>query len=108
MFRRRAPPKILAERISKTVAQRAPPPEAPRAQRAARQSLFRNAALVIGNARLPVVIKDLSDEGARIEFFQRMILPEQVWLVEATLRLKRLARVVWQHNGVAGLCFLGQ
>jgi hypothetical protein len=69
--------------------------------------MFRNGALAYGSGhRMAVVIKDLSDTGARVEFFQKVTLPIMVTLTEPTLRLRRLAHVVWQIDGVAGLAFI--
>jgi hypothetical protein len=48
----------------------------------------------------------VSETGARVEFFQHVTLPDEVQFLEATLRLRKRARVVWQRDGVAGLAFL--
>lgn len=110
-----SPSDALRDRIAK-VAQRpanvdgpAPPPpvQTKSGSRAPRKHVFRNATLSWDEAhRLGVVIKDLSDEGARVEFFQNVTLPEIVTLIEPTLKLRRNARVVWQTNGAAGLQFV--
>jgi hypothetical protein len=41
-----------------------------------------------------------------VEFFQHVTLPPEVQLLEATMRLRKRARVVWQEDGRAGLEFL--
>lgn len=76
-------------------------------ERSARQPMFRQGVVILGaGQRLSVVIKNLSTTGARIEFFVRTALPGEVLLTEATLKLSRRARVVWQSDGAAGLQFI--
>lgn len=55
--------------------------------------------------KLSVAIKNLSESGARVEYFIRRELPELVVLIEPTLRIRHRARVVWQRDGAAGLAF---
>jgi hypothetical protein len=78
-----------------------------RRERSERQAVFRQAVLVfLDQQRLQVALKSLSETGARVEYLTRMELPEEVTLIEPTLRLRRRARVVWQREGVAGLQFI--
>lgn len=56
--------------------------------------------------RMAVVVKDVSATGARVEFFVRRTLPDEVLFMEATLKLRKRARVVWQRDGAVGLEFL--
>jgi len=75
-------------------------------KRDARQPQFRNGSIIFDDGeRLSVVIKNLSDGGARVEFFVNRPLPERVTLSEPLLKLRRAARVVWQAEGAAGLAF---
>jgi hypothetical protein len=75
--------------------------------RAERAGVFRNGTLVFGDGqRMAVAIKDLSETGARIEFFRYAELPGHVILIEPTLKLRRTARVAWQRELVAGLEFI--
>lgn len=75
--------------------------------RAERRALFRNGGLLIDDGqRVAVAIKNLSDSGARIEYFTKMDLPDYVTLVEPTLKLRRRAQVIWQTDGAAGLMFV--
>src|ERR1700741_676559 len=75
-------------------------------KRSPRQPVFRNGTLIFEDGdRLAVVIKDLSDGGARVEFFVNRPLPETMILSEPTLKLRRRACVVWQRDGAAGLVF---
>jgi hypothetical protein len=72
-----------------------------------RIATFKNASVILRDgARISVVVKDLSDAGARVEFFARTVLPQEVLLVEPMLKLRRQARVVWQSDGAAGLRFI--
>jgi hypothetical protein len=82
--------------------------EAPRLiERAFRRPFFRHGALVFEDGqRLNIAVKDLSAGGARVEFYMRMTLPENVMLCEPTLRLRCRAKVVWQEEGAAGLAFV--
>ncbi|MGE0829504.1 MAG: hypothetical protein AB7O04_09150 [Hyphomonadaceae bacterium] len=76
-------------------------------ERPRREAVFRSAALIFGNdQRLIVAIKDVSEAGARIEYFGCSLLPETFILSEPTLKLRRRVRVVWQREGVAGLIFI--
>jgi hypothetical protein len=99
----------LTQRVRQLGARSAPegaPP--PRAEgRAKRDAVFKNGTVILPDgARMVVVIKDLSDAGARVEFFARTTLPEEVLLVEPMLKLRRRARVAWQSDGAAGLQFI--
>jgi len=71
-----------------------------------RKAVFREALLTLeGYYTLRAVITDLSAGGARIEFATRVDLPSRVVISEPISNLKRWARVVWQHEGAAGLAF---
>jgi hypothetical protein len=115
MFGKSKPPRDqLTSRIRAVTA--APPPTQPstpfktpqREQaRDPREPLFRNATVLIDEKqRLAVVLKNLSNSGARIEYFTKVELPPVVVLVESTMKLRRRARVIWQRDGVAGLEFI--
>lgn len=108
MFGRRPPVDPLKERVRK-LGERAspPPPTSAKPERAPRKPTFRNGAIIYGdNHHLAVAIKDLSETGARIEFFQKVDLPDTVILSEPMIKLRRTAMVVWRGDGVAGLRFL--
>lgn len=104
----------LSERMRKAVEREtAPPPTthaiARQVERAVRQAVFRQGALILADGeRFPVALKNISASGARVEYFTRRDLPEIVILVEPTLRIKSRARVVWQRDGVAGLSFVAE
>jgi PilZ domain len=75
--------------------------------RSDREPHFRNGVLLLpGGQRLSVIIKNLSDTGARIDFFVKTELPDEVVLNEPTLKLMTRARVVWRNDGAAGLEFM--
>ena len=76
-------------------------------QRAFRRPFFRHGSLLLRDGqRIDVAVKDLSVGGARIEYYVRTELPEDVLLCEPTLRLRCRAKVIWQIEGAAGLCFV--
>lgn len=108
---------MLSNLVSSLFARRAQPEaapddfevvEAPRLiERAFRRPFFRQGALVFEDGqRLNIAVKDLSAGGARVEFYVRTTLPENVMLCEPTLRLRCRAKVVWQDEGAAGLAFI--
>lgn len=117
MFKRRGPssPKDrLADRVrslseqssAQLPADRPPPPQRPKS-RAERQPLYRHGVIIFNDGqRLTVAVKNLSATGARIEFFNKVDLPQEIMLIEPTLKLRRRARVAWQADGVAGLSFI--
>ncbi|MBY0566528.1 MAG: hypothetical protein K2P70_04420 [Hyphomonadaceae bacterium] len=111
MFGKGNPPQApgrLAERMRRAVERPSPGTALAPAQtaRSARQPVFRQGTLIFaGGERFSVVIKNVSERGALIEFFVRRELPHCVVLVESTLRLKHRARVMWQRDGAAGLVF---
>ena len=111
MFGKRPPSgkDALTQRVRQLGARSAPaePPPSRAEARAQRDAVFKNGSVILPDgARMVVVIKDLSDSGARVEFFARTTLPEVVLLVEPMLKLRRRARVAWQSDGAAGLQFI--
>ncbi|MEQ1708737.1 MAG: hypothetical protein ABL864_10460 [Terricaulis sp.] len=52
-----------------------------------------------------MAVKDISATGARVEFFQRIVLPETFMLSEPTMKLKRRVRIIWQREGIVGVQF---
>ena len=79
----------------------------PGEKRSERKPTFKAASLAfITGERVEVVVKNVSDTGARVEFMRDMQLPDRVLLSEPTLRLKTWAYVVWQTRGAAGLQFV--
>ena len=117
MFRKANQPRgedRLSERMRKAVDRDTAPPPASlplsrQVERAVRQAVFRQGALILADGeKVPVALKNISANGARIEYFTRRDLPATVILVEPTLRIKSRARVVWQRDGVAGLAFVAE
>ena len=79
----------------------------PGEKRSERKPTFKSASLAfITGERVDVVVKNVSETGARVEFMRDMQLPDRVMLSEPTLRLKTWAYVVWQTRGAAGLQFV--
>jgi hypothetical protein len=56
--------------------------------------------------RMDVVVKNISDTGARIEFIRSTYLPDRVKLTAHGA--SRWAYVTWQTWGIAGLQFVGE
>ena len=114
MFRksRPPPPSHLAERVRQVATPRVqeglpPLKRQSKPDRKPRAMVFRQATLVFDDGqKFPVVVKDVSEDGARVEFFMRTALPDRILLIEPTLRLRKRALVVWQRDGAAGLRFL--
>ncbi|MEY2758520.1 MAG: hypothetical protein RIR33_2298 [Pseudomonadota bacterium] len=80
---------------------------APGEKRAERKPTFKAASLAfITGERVDVVVKNVSDTGARVEFMRDIQMPDRVLLSEPTLRLKTWAYVIWQTRGAAGLQFV--
>ncbi len=78
-----------------------------RRARAIRKPTFKQGTLLLpGGDRMSVVVKNISDTGARVDFFTRALLPPYVVLAEPSLRLRRKSSVVWQVDGSAGLHFV--
>lgn len=72
-----------------------------------RRPVFQDAMLVIDDYyKMRAVITDLSARGARVDYPTRMDLPFRVRLIAPSLKHECWARVVWQHEGAAGLEFL--
>lgn len=79
----------------------------PGEKRSERKPTFKAATLAfITGERVDVVVKNVSDTGARVEFMRDIQLPDRVLLSEPTLRLKTWAYVIWQTRGAAGLQFV--
>lgn len=101
---------MLADRL-RTITARAPAPIETLAsrpkQRPSRALVFRNATITLDSGeRMGVALKDVSDSGARIEFFLHLELPDVFTLSEPMMKLRRRARVVWARDGVAGIAFV--
>ena len=72
-----------------------------------RDPVFQEALLTLEDFyKIRAVVTDLSSRGARVQYSTRTDLPFRVRLSAPTLKLSCWARVVWQHDGIAGLEFL--
>jgi hypothetical protein len=76
-------------------------------KRETRQPTFKQATITTrGGERIPVVVKNVSPSGARIEYMKETTLGDHVLLSEPTLRIKTWAEVMWETRGAAGLKFV--
>lgn len=67
-------------------------------------ALFKNGALKLPNGDIiSVVITALDATSARVEIATRQVLPDNVVLIEQSLKLRTQATVVWQREGAAAL-----
>lgn len=75
--------------------------------RSTRAPTYKQATITLtGGERMDVVVKNMSNTGARIEYFRKVELTEHVLLSEPTMRIRTWAKVVWQKDGAAGLHFV--
>ncbi|MEZ5936748.1 MAG: hypothetical protein R3C52_00845 [Hyphomonadaceae bacterium] len=71
-----------------------------------RKATFRQGRLRISaQETVPVVVKNVSKRGARVEFFNKVRLPDTVTLIEPSLQINTRMYVAWQENGSAGLTY---
>jgi hypothetical protein len=102
----------LNDRLKAITTRAAPNPDAYESvssshRRPVREPTYKPAVLVVGGGeRLPVVIKNLSQTGAKVEFFQNRELSGRVRLVEQSVNLDALGDVAWQRDGMVGLTFV--
>jgi hypothetical protein len=109
MFGKKPQTPALADRVCAIAARPAPPAASPPEAkvRAPRDSVFKQATITLDTGlRLSVAIKDISESGARIEFFQEVELEGEFTISEPMTRLRRRARVAWRVQGAAGLVFI--
>lgn len=110
MFGKVPPSGRLQARVRQVTQERCyhptPGPAPRQAARKTRRGVFKNATVILPNdERVSVVVRDLSDEGARIEFVQRRLLPSSFILCEPTMKLRRRVELVWQQDAAAGVRF---
>ncbi len=76
-------------------------------RRAERREAFKQAVLVSPRGdRVPVVIKNMSDTGARVDFFSGGAgIVGRAQLVAPSIGLQKWVRVVWKDQNSAGLEF---
>jgi hypothetical protein len=76
-------------------------------ERPPRQARFKRGEIMLETGlRLQVVVKNLSETGARIDFHEGGTdIFGRVQLIEPSVGLKRWARVVWKDQASAGLKF---
>ncbi len=107
MFGKSKPPaKIKADRVRAIAEQSAPTDygDISREGRASRTTVFKQAMLRLSHGeKVPVVIKNMSSTGLRVEFFQNRPLGDRVLITEASIPLRFWADVVWEADGAGGL-----
>lgn len=75
--------------------------------RAPREPTYKQATIQMRTGeRVPVIIKNVSKTGARIEFFKDVYLSDVVYLMEPTLDINTWCDVIWEEDNAAGLQFL--
>jgi hypothetical protein len=110
MFRKNTTPKpdAMGSRLKAIAETKAPDAyeDGPSRVRSERDAVFKPATvLLLHGERVPVVIKDISETGARVQFFASRPLRERLLLSESSLALNRWADVVWEEDGAVGLRF---
>ena len=101
-------PGKLAERVRAVAETPSKPAVHMSPKRAPREPQWKPGTLTFtGGERLAVVVKNISEEGARVEYVRGTHLPERVLLTEPSQRINRWAYVTWQTWGIAGLKFAG-
>jgi hypothetical protein len=108
----RKPQDALSDRL-KAIAERKPADQSyyrdiiQKKDRAQRLPTFKQAHVMMATGeRLDVVIKNITDYGARIEFIRRTHLSDRIHISEPTLPLNTWAQVIWQSDGAAGVLFI--
>lgn len=106
----KTPPTVSLDRVRAVVARDAPAEYVevgPRGQRASRHAVYKNATAVLPlGERVPVIIRNLTPKGCRIEYFQNRLLTGRILLIEHSLPLRRWADIAWTDDGVSGLSFV--
>lgn len=75
--------------------------------RAKRAPTYKQATIQMRTGeRVPVVVKNVSATGARIEYFKSVALSDVVYLIEPTLDIATWCDVVWERDNAAGLNFI--
>jgi hypothetical protein len=77
-----------------------------REARQPRTTVFRNATIkLLDGEKIPVVIKNISATGLRVELPQEAPLGELVLISEPSGSFRSWAEVIWQDAGAGGLHF---
>lgn len=107
MFGKKSSSGALSDRV-RSIAERGPSaPIRANSARAPRRRVFRNGTVLLDTGeRHTVAITDVSDTGARIDFFHDMPLEDEFTVSEPMMRLRRRARVVWRNERAAGVAFV--
>jgi hypothetical protein len=103
-------PKVSLDRVTAILA-RDPPATyvstGGNGQRARRSPVYKQGVAVLSHGeKLPVVIKNLSATGCRIEYFQAAHLEGRILILEPSVPLRQWGDVVWQGDGASGIAFV--
>jgi hypothetical protein len=78
-----------------------------RGQRSQRMAVYKQGLAILAHGeKLPVVIRNLSTTGCRIEYFQNIRLEGRILVTEPSIPLRQFADVVWQGEGASGVEFV--
>lgn len=100
----------LATRVATIVG--LPAPDAyqdagPSDSRRGRKPTFKRATITLAHGEeLPVIIRDLSSTGARLEYFQNRTLGPTLHIREPTTGIATKAVVIWQGERACGIQFV--
>jgi hypothetical protein len=108
MFRRNKQPAAIPATRVQAIAEMSAPTDYGDAVtsegRAARTTVFKQAMLMLPHGeKLPVVIKNMSATGVRVEYFANRPLGDRVLITEPSVPLRFWADVVWETDGAGGL-----
>lgn len=108
MFRKSKQPATIPAKRVQAIAEMTTPTDygdaATSEGRAARTTVFKQAMLLMPHGeKMPVVIKNMSSTGLRVEFFQNRPLGDRVLVTEPSIPLRFWADVVWETDGAGGL-----
>jgi hypothetical protein len=78
-----------------------------RAKRTTRAPVYKQGVATLAHGeKLPVVIRNLSASGCRIEYFQNRRLEGRIRVTEPSIPLQRWGEIVWQGDGASGVSFV--
>lgn len=102
-------PAVPIERI-RSIASTTPPSDytsvGATGARARRHAVYKQAVVTLAHGEeLPVVVRNLSPTGCRLEFFKQVYPRGRIRLVEQSLPIDTWASVVWNGEGACGVEF---
>ena len=77
--------------------------------RSRRATVYKQGLAVLAHGeKLPVVIKNLSASGCRLEYFQKVRPEGRVLITEPSIPLRQHGDVVWHADGACGVQFVAE